>query len=99
MTFPFPGAEAPGKIGHLVQYRVNLRHDILTIHPNLFVARGAQRHVQHRPVLGEIDLVAAEHRIDFSAQAAFLGQAQQQPQGLVGEAMLGIVEIQPRRFQ
>jgi hypothetical protein len=33
------------------------------------VARRAQRHVQHGAVLGHVDLVAAEHRVDALAQS------------------------------
>ena len=41
-------------------------------------ARRAQRHVQHGAVLGDVDLVAAEHGVDALAQARLLGQLQQQ---------------------
>ena len=99
VAFPFAAAHTIGEFGHLIEDGMDFGNNVLAVHHDLFTARRAQRHVQHRPVLGEVDLVAAEHRIDFPAQAAFVGQAQQQPQGLVGEAMLGIVEIQPRRFQ
>ena len=38
------------------------------------LARRAQRDVQHRALLGDVDLLAAEHRLDALAQAARLGQ-------------------------
>ena len=50
------------------------------------VARRPQRDVQHRALLGDVDLVAAEHRLARSATPACLGQREQQPQRLVGDA-------------
>ena len=50
------------------------RHDVLAVDHDRRAARRAQRHVQHRPVLGDVDLLAAEHRVDAFAQAALLGQ-------------------------
>ena len=61
-------------------------------------ARRAQRDVQHRALLGDVDLVAAEHRLDALAQPGLLGQLQQQPQGLVGDPVLRIVEIDAGRL-
>jgi hypothetical protein len=40
------------------------------VHEDLRAARGAQRHVQHGAVLGDVDLVAAEHGVDALAQVA-----------------------------
>ena len=37
--------------------------------------RRAQRDVQHRALLGDVDLVAAEHRVDPCAQARLLRPA------------------------
>ena len=39
------------------------------------VLRRAQRDVQHRAVLGDVDLVAAEHRVDVLAQARLARRA------------------------
>ena len=61
-------------------------------------ARRAQRHVQHGAVLGDVDLVAAEHRVDALAQARLLGQLQQQLERLVGDAILRVIEIDARRL-
>ena len=41
--------------------------------------RRAQRDVQHGAVLGDVDLLAAEHGVDPLAQAALLGQLHEQP--------------------
>ena len=52
----------------------------------------AQRDVQDGAVLGDVDLVAAEHGVDARAQAGLLGQLQQQLERLVGDAVLRVVE-------
>ena len=69
MAFPCAAADPVGKIRHLVQHRMDLGHDILAVDQDGRSARRPQRHVQHRAVLGDVDLVAAEHRLDPFAQA------------------------------
>src|SRR5438309_376328 len=54
----------------------------------------AQGHVQHRPSLGDVDPVSPEHRVDPPSQAGFLRQAQEQPERLVGDAILRVVEVE-----
>ena len=61
--------------------------------------RRAQRHVQDRAVFRYVDLLAPEHGVDARAQARFPGQLHQQPQGLVGDPVLRIIEVDPRRLQ
>ncbi len=61
-------------------------------------SRRAQRDVQHRAVLGDVDLLAAEHRVDPRAQPAFLGELDQQRERLVGDAVLRVVEVEARRL-
>jgi len=53
----------------------------------------AQRDMQYGTILSDIDLLAAEHRIDALAQAALFGQPQQQFERLVGNAVLRVVEV------
>ena len=56
---------------HRVQHRVDLGHDVWPSTRIVRVARRAQRHVQHRALLGHVDLVAAEHRVAADRDAAF----------------------------
>ena len=56
-------------------------------------SRRAQRHVQHGALLGDVDLLAAEHRVDALAQPDSSASSQQQLQRLVGDAVLRVVEI------
>ncbi len=86
------------KSAMLVENGVHVGDDVLAIDHDGRTARRAQRHVQHGPVLRDVDLVAAKHRVDALAQARLLGQLQQQLQRFVGDAVLGIVEIEARRL-
>jgi len=61
-------------------------------------SRRAQRHVQHGTPLRDVDLVATEHGVAPLGHAALLGKLQQQPHGLVGDAVLRIVQVKPRGF-
>ena len=54
--------------------------------------------MQHGALLRGVDLLAAEHGVDALAQARLLGELEQQPQGLVGDPVLGVVEIDPGSF-
>ena len=55
--------------------------------------------MQHRPVFGDVDFVAPEHRIDPASQACFFCQFQQQFQGLARNAIFRIVEKDARRLR
>ena len=95
---PLSAADAIRELAHPVQHRVHLRHDVYAVHDDRGVAWGAQRDVQHRALLGHVDLVATEHRFDSPAQSRLLGELQQQAQRLVGDAVLRVVEVDPRRI-
>ena len=82
--FQAPLRTRSAKSRHLVEHRVDLGHDVLAVDDDRRVARRAQRDVQHRAVLGDVDLLAAEHGVDALAQARLLGELQQQPHRLVG---------------
>ena len=58
----------------------------------------AQRDVQHRTILRDVDALAAEHRVDALAQPALLRELQEQPHRLVGDAILRVIEVQPLRL-
>ena len=74
VALPVAAAHSVGEVGHLVEHRVNLGHDVLAVDYDRRAARRAQRDVQHGAVFGDVDLVAAEHRVDALAQPALLGQ-------------------------
>ena len=59
----------------------------------------AQRHVQHGAVFGHVDVLAAEHGVPALGHAGLLGQRDQQPHGLVGDPVLGVVQVEPGRLR
>ena len=95
VPLPFTGADPVGEGRHPVQHGVHVGHHVPAVHQDALAAGRPQRHVQHRPPLGDVDPVAAEHGVDAFPEARGPRQLQQQPQGLVGDAVLGIVEIEP----
>ena len=76
VALPRAAADAVGEVGHLVEHGVHLRHDVLAVDDDRRALRRAQRHVQHGPILGDVDLLAAEHGVDPRPQAALVRQLQ-----------------------
>ncbi len=93
---PGPGttANTPGEIRHAIEHRMDLGHHIAAVHLDRRTGRRPKRHVQHGAILGGVDPVAAEHRLDALAHATGLRQLQQQHQGLVVHTLLGVVQVQ-----
>jgi hypothetical protein len=56
---------------------MNFRDDVLSVDDDGLIPRGAERCVKRGAILRDIDFIAAEHRVDAFAQAAFLGQIDQ----------------------
>jgi hypothetical protein len=50
--------------------------------------------MQDSAVFGHVDLVATEHGVNALAQARFLGELHQQWQGLLGDAVFRVVEVE-----
>ena len=101
MRFPVCPVHAPLRTRsanerHAVEHVVHRGHDVLAVDDDALAARRAQRHVQDGAAFRDVDLLAAEHGIDARAQAALVGQREQQPQGLVGDAVLREVERRAR---
>src|SRR5262249_47455244 len=60
--------------------------------------RRAERDVEDGAVLGEVDVLAGEHRVAPLCDAALLGESKQQAERLVRDAVLGVVEEDPLRL-
>ena len=71
---------------------MHLLDDVLPVHDQRAVLRHPQRHVQHRPVLADVDVLAGEHRVAAPLDVSLLRQLDQQLQRLVGDPVLGVVE-------
>jgi hypothetical protein len=98
LAVPGAGADPQGEIGHLVENGMNLRHDVFAIVHDRSAARRAQGHVQHGTVFRDVDIIAPKHGLDAIAQPRFLGDLDKQADGFIGDAVLGIVEVEPRSF-
>ena len=70
-----PRADPLGEVGHLVEHRVHLGHDVHAVDLDHRALGRPQRDVEHGAVLGDVDLLAAEHRVDAVAQAGALRPA------------------------
>ena len=92
--FQLAAAHAGGEVRHAIEHGVHPGHHVLAVDHDRGAARGPQRDVQHRALLGDVDLLAAEHRVAPLGHAGVVGQREQQPQGLVGHAVLRVVEEQ-----
>ena len=71
---------------------MHLRHDVLAVDIDPLAPRRAQRDVQDGPVLGDVDLLAGEHRVAALRDAALLRKLEQQPQRLAGDPVLRVVQ-------
>src|SRR5262249_29160738 len=61
-------------------------------------SRRAQRHVQDRTLLGDVDLVTTKHRSNPLLKAAFFGQLKEKLQRFVCDAILRVVEVYTGSF-
>ena len=90
---PRAAADPVGEVGHLLQDGVDLGDDVGAVDLDVLAFRRPQRHVEDGPVLGDVDLLAREHRVDAGPQPGPLGEREEQPHGLVGDAVLRVVEV------
>jgi hypothetical protein len=77
---------------------MDLRHHVLAVHDDRRVPRRPERRVQDGPLFRDVDLLAAEHRIDPRPQPGLLCQPQKEIQRVVSDPILRIVEEQARRL-
>ena len=84
--------------GHAIEHHMHFGHHVDAIDNDALGCGRPQGGVQHGPFFGDIDRFATEHGIDAVAQSAGLGQTDQQLNGLVGDAVFGVVEIKAGGF-
>ena len=87
------GADAVAEGRHAVEHGVHLGDDVDPVDDQRRRARHAQRDVEHGAVLGVVDVLAGEHRGGPLPHPCLVGEGEQQPQRLVGDAVLGVVEV------
>ena len=98
MPGPLARAHLVGKLRHPVEDRMNLGDDVLSVDEDFLTAGRAQRHMQHRAVLAHVDLFSREHRVPPRLDSARPGEAHEQANGLVRDAVLRIVEEESGGF-
>src|SRR6266542_4594135 len=93
MPLPLTAADTVGERRHPLEHLVHLRDDVLAVHLDRLPLRRAQRNVQHRAVLGDVDLLAGEHRVSALRDAALLCELDQQSDCLIGDSVLRVIEV------
>ena len=91
---PLAGAHLVREGEHLVKDRVDVGDDILAVDHQLRVARQPQRGMQHRTVLGGVDVLASEHRVPATCHVRLLREAQQGRDDVVVDQVLRQVHVQ-----
>ena len=97
--FPVCPCQSPertrsAKRGHPIEDLVDLRDDVDAVDDQRLALRHPQRDVEHGPVLGDVDPLAPEHRVDPLLEPRLLGEPQEQTDRLVGDPVLRVVEVQ-----
>ena len=67
VTLPLARAHPLGEVAHPVEHPVDLGHHVDPVDDERGPLGHAQGHVQHRPVLGDVDPLAGEHRVPSPA--------------------------------
>ena len=91
---PLTGTQPVGEAAHRVEHGMDVGHGVLAVDLEGGVPRQAQGGVQHGPVLGGVDVLAGEHGVTALLQACRAGQIHQQCQGLPGDPVLAVVDIE-----
>ena len=95
---PLPGADGVGEGAHPVEHLVHLGDDVDTVDDERGAARHPQRNVEHGAVLGDVDPLAGEHRVAPLGDTGLLRERDEQPERLVGDAVLRVVEEEAGRL-
>ncbi len=90
-----PDADPVGEGGHAVEDLVHLVHDVDAVDDERRPFRHAERDVEDRAVLGHVDAVAGEHHVAALLELGLSGELEEQRERLVGDAVLGVVEVEP----
>ena len=91
---PLPRAHPLAEGGHPVERLVDLLDDVDAVDDQRALARHPQRDVEDGPVLGDVDVLAGEHRFAPLLDAALARQPAEQQQRLVGDPVLREVEVE-----
>ena len=95
---PLARAHRVGERRHPVEHLVHLGDHVDAVDDERAASRHPQRDVEHRAVLGDVDLLPGEHRVAPLRDARLFRERDEQPQRLVGDAVLRVVEEEARRL-
>ncbi len=87
-----------GEGRHLVEDLVDFGDDVFAVDEDGFGLGGAEGDVEDGAVLGGVDLLAGEHGFDVVAEAGLVGELEEELEGFVGDAVLGVVEEEAGGF-
>ena len=90
-----PSRTARRERAHPVEHVVHLSHDVLPVDDERARAGQAERDVERGSVLGDVDVLAAEHRVAALGDAALVGERKQKRDRLLGDAVLREVGVDP----
>ena len=85
-------ANVRSKAQHLFACVDDLGHHVLAVDPNRLAGEIAQGSVKDGPLLGDVDLLAGEHRLTLGFELAGFGELDERAQDASVNALLGIVE-------
>jgi hypothetical protein len=98
VALPLSGADSVGEGRHPLEDVVHVRHDVHAVDDQRSALRHAERDVEHRAVLGDVDPVAAEHRLPPLGEPRLLGEVDQEANRLVRRTVLRVVEVEAGAF-
>ena len=97
---PGAGAHVVGEPAHAVEHLVDLGDDVVALVGDHRALGCSQRDVEHGPVLGDVDVLAGEHRIPELLDAGGAGEVGEQRDRVPGDPVLRPVDVEvarPRR--
>ena len=98
MADPTTVANALCKPGQPSKHLLHVAGHVMAFNGEGVSRDGSQRHMEHGSLLGGVDPLAAEHPLDSAAEIDLLRQFHEQPDGVVVDELLGVVEIKPARL-
>ncbi len=96
---PKPAAFADGSCegGHAVENLMHQGDNVVAINNDLGRLWVTEGGVQNRALLGDVDLFTTEHLVDVRFEVSFIGEGEEQRQGLIGQALLGVIKVDALR--
>jgi hypothetical protein len=92
------GADLAGEGGHLVEDIVDGGDYVFAVDDDGLGLRGAEGDVKDGAILGGVDLLAGKHGFAVLGEPGLLGELEEEGEGLVGDAVLGVVEEEAGGF-